>query len=384
MNHLFPPKKPLPFRVFGQLRISFKWPNTLKLVLLSLSYLIINYSCLDQIDIDIPSGQSNALTIQAKLIYGTPSVFQLEIRRLFTFNIDNVRGINAEQVVLKNSQGQSIEITQTGIGLYSDILNPDDPNFLINFDNTYAIEVKLGDGEVYTSTLEPLIPVPRIDSVSFEKITVRPANPIDETDDSLVDVVAFSASTPLNIPETNDPSRLRWVIERTFKFTEFPVPGQQRKTCYITNPMGIYEPVLYDATILDLDYLEKIPLVRDLADFPFVEGYYSTIYQESLSEGAFTYFSQIEASITRQGDMFEAPAGGLFSNISNERDDKERVFGYFYVTQVDTIRQYVSPDFLMNFDTFCLRPFTTGVPDGCLDCLIELGSTIEPPSWWIE
>ncbi len=344
----------------------------------------VGTSCLDQIDLEVPRGASEAVVLQGKLTYGNPSTFRLEIQRVFAFNGDNSTGVNASSVRLMNSAGQSLEIDRLADGLYVASLDPNDPNFEIDFEQTYSIEVRLFDGETYASRPEPMIRVPEMDSISFAKTTILTPNPDDEGDPNPVDFVAFSINTPIRVPGTSEASRLRWDMERTYKITERPTFGQERKTCYITNAQGIFQPVNFDATGQDLDYLSDLALVNDVATFPFIEGYYSTVYQESLSEGAFTYFSQIESSITREGDMFEAPAGRIFTNLYNINDESTPVYGYFYATQRDTIRQFVSPDFLMNYDTLCLRVFDMDVPDVCVDCTTELGSQALAPSWWVE
>ncbi|MEO0339151.1 MAG: DUF4249 family protein [Bacteroidota bacterium] len=357
---------------------------TLTPLFLVLFFVGIGTSCLDPIDLDLPSGASDAVVLQGKLTYGNPSIFQLNIRRIFAFNAENTSGVNASRVTLKNNQGQNLNIDRIGDGVYIVALDPNDPDFEINFENTYSIEVQLFNGEIYASSPERLIAVPQMDSISFAKTTIQTPDPDNEGETNPVDFVEFSINTPLTVPGTNERSRLRWDMERTYKITERPAFGQIRKTCYITNAQGIFQPVSFDATDQDLDYLSSLALVNDVATFPFIEGYYSTVYQESLSEGAFTYFSQIESSITREGDMFEAPAGRIFTNLFNINDESDPIYGYFYVTQRDTIRQYVSPDFLMNYDTLCLRMFDMDVPDVCVDCLTEGGSEAVAPSWWVE
>ena len=83
--------------------------------------------------------------------------------------------------------------------------------------------------------------------------------------------------------------------------------------------------------------------------------------------------------------MFEAAPGRLKTNISNPEEDDDNITGYFYATEIDTFRIYVSPAFADFPDTLCIPlPDMVQEPHVCLDCLVEPRSTMDKPFYWPE
>jgi len=162
------------------------------------------------------------------------------------------------------------------------------------------------------------------------------------------------------------------------------------KTCYISEPGDVTNVKLVNGPLLQQDRIENFTVLVDPADqYYYAEGFYLNVYQESLNEGAFTYWQQVSELIDRTGSLFEIPAGQLISNLRNVGDEKEEVIGYFYATQRDTIRVYVSPDQAGNPGTYCppSGPPSPGseCPDElCCDCLSADNSQQKRPIWWEE
>jgi len=105
-----------------------------------------------------------------------------------------------------------------------------------------------------------------------------------------------------------------------------------------------------------------------------------------LSQGAFEYLEQIKTITDLSGNFFEDPPGKIIGNFQNINDPDEEVFGYFYATQTDTVRSFVSTT---DYEARPECPGTGAVNDPsisrkCFDCLLEINSTTTKPDYWIE
>ena len=111
-----------------------------------------------------------------------------------------------------------------------------------------------------------------------------------------------------------------------------------------------------------------------------------------MSEGAYNYWNQISQVIDRDGNMFEPPAGRILSNFRNVEDNSqaENAYGYFFATQIDTSRLYVAPEDVGAPTAYCPWPVAQISSPGscprfpCCDCLLENGSQLSKPTYWVN
>jgi hypothetical protein len=98
------------------------------------------------------------------------------------------------------------------------------------------------------------------------------------------------------------------------------------------------------------------------------------------------YWNQVNTVVSREGDIFQDPVGKVPSNFKNADTDDEDVFGFFYATEQEVIRIFVSPEEANNPNKWCPQPLTEGgqAPSDCCDCSTEIGSSTFKPSWWIQ
>lgn len=341
-------------------------------------------SCLDPIDLAPPDGLEDALVVQGLLLKGSPNRIEIQISRLFNFTTSSFSRVNPLKGYLIDEDGNRLELERKGEGLLRLNIPDNHPDFSIKYNRSYSIELQMPDGSVIVSGLEPLIPVTRVDSIHSEVVTKFVPNLLDRDQSILDTFIRFSVDTQLKLEDQADYARFRWIGDRTYKITELPQFDPPRDTCYISEATDIFQPRLYDANVLKNDYLNQQVVYDQSLNYKMAEGYIFSIYQESLSEGAFTYWNQIDQLLNRTGDMFETPAGIPFTNISYKEEQKQRLYGYFYCTERDTMRRYMSPMSVPPRDSFC--PMFIGepqIPSICFECEIEPRTTISPPSFWI-
>lgn len=361
--------------------------RNLYLIISYLILLFISPACLDQIDLSIPSKLQDGLVIQAKVVKGEPHQVEVRISQLYNFDVNSLTFVDADQVLLVHENGNQIEIPKL-FNIYRTSIPADEADFPIDYFTSCHLEVYLADGRIIRSHPESLLPIPPIDSINYDlQLDYQAERGKDEF--SLDTFAHFYVNMPLTTELSQQASRLRFELARSFKFTERvwpPDSPEQRDTCFITSKVAVTKPLILDGVEYPQDYLQNQFIYSELTNsYYFTEGYYLHVYSESLTETAFQHFDQIFQSVNRTGDMFEAPAGPVYSNLFNLEDKTDPVYGYFYMTERDTFRQYVPPSFLNYPDTFCLLPLfteSTPYPEICENCLIEAGSTFDQPSWW--
>jgi len=128
--------------------------------------------------------------------------------------------------------------------------------------------------------------------------------------------------------------------------------------------------------------LEDFVLTEVAISKNYTEGSYFQVVQQSLSAGALEYFSEVDMLISREGGIFDPPAGQILTNFERSSTSASEVFGYFYLTETDTIRVFVNPDNLNVGATVC--ECKRGFFDICDDCPNSLSGTVIKPDWWID
>ncbi len=361
----------------------------LKVLLGMTIFTLLQVSCLDKIEIVIPKAVRDGLVIEGKLTQGEPSHVLISITRIFDFTANSRKPVNVREVFLFDDQDNRIEIPERLTGVYE--LDLDRSVFPVEVGRSYGITIATQDGRQLRSALDPLLAVPKAESISLVETTREVTNSIGEPED--VPYFEFSVETPAGSSEPGKKARLQWEFERTYKLTDSPqivAPGEP-KTCFITEAVEVQDISILDVNLLTGTDRVQFPVFETPINFRFAEGFYLTIYQQSLSEGAYNYWSQVSQVLERTGNMFETPAGKIRSNISNvEEGSEDEIFGYFYATQRDTIRLFVSPETANNPAKFCPGPPSIAPPGGgcprvpCCDCLVERGSSSVKPSFWID
>lgn len=343
-------------------------------------------TCLDPIDLEIPEGFDNTLVIQGALTKGTPSLFELTVSRLFDFTPESVERVNVRAVILTDESGNSVEIDRVGTGFYKKTFEAGNPDMDIEVGKSYKINFSTFDGRSYESKFEPLVDVPKIDSISFEPIPVEFVftDGVTTKQDS---VVRFSINTPLTPASSASNVSLLWNLRETFRVTDQGDFGSPAKTCYVTEELEVNQVKTFDGLNNGANRLDNFTIHDHTFNARLAEGAYFEVIQSGLSLGAFEYWNQISQVLDRDGNMFETPAGRIVTNFFNTEESSEQVFGYFYATNTDTARVFVSPQVANNPRTLCppLGMSDNPCPEPlCCDCLDSEISTLTRPAYWTE
>ena len=362
--------------------------NPFKYIYSLLIFSILLVNCQEKIDFEPPKSIKNAIFIEGKLTKGTPSTVFVKIGQVFNFSA-NPSLLLAQSVHLMDESGQSLELKSREQGIFKLTILDDHPTFKIAYNKAYKLRVQLNNQEIYESAYDTLYQVPEIADLKIKKVSKKVIFPDGKQETQ--EILAFLVSTPM-ISTNNTRPHLLWELESVFEQSDLPFgPGvrpclatsQEPKTCYIwINPIENYRSL--NTKLLSRDALIDYTVYEadNTNTFVFSEGYYLTLYQQSLSDEAYEYWSQTSQLTNRNGSIFEAPSGKIVTNFRNENNPKDEVFGFFFATESNLRRIYVAPEEANNPRSHC--PPVGGHSALCDNCLCWQNSTTEKPDWWVE
>ena len=349
----------------------------------------IVYGCLDVIDIEVSGEAREKLVIQGHLIVGDPSLVQVKVSKLFDFTATSKRPTTARQVSLIDENGRSIVLKSLGQGDYAISIPRDYPDFSVELGRFYRLRLETFDGRIFESDPEKGLAVPRMDDLSFQ--LVQGQWPDATGGFRPQELIRYTIDTPLRTSEQDDDLHLRWQTEWTFKVQDSPYQHWiEQKTCYVTQQLDVTALDIFAPRAYETDYLFDHVVYENAITRNYGEGLVFTVIQQSMDENAYNYFDQVAQNTFREGSMFERPPGTLVSNIHNITDAEDAPFGYFFVTQQDTLHTYVRPEAVGSPPHYCPPPGGILTMSGycadfiCCDCLSVDNSTVTKPDFWEE
>jgi len=324
-------------------------------------------ACIEPLNIDFRGESFQRLVINGEIEIGDSETrLIVKLTNLDGFS-SSLQALSGAVVTVYDSNNNEYELARTDNATYDNTVPTSQPggiNFAVG--ETYVLEVKLIDGTVYRSTPEKALDVSDVERIDF---SINNNTAVRSIDYSVV------ANTDVNGVK----NRMKWDIERTFKFTDC-----DSIVCYLTNPQGIRNALITPPEEINQDQVrfvvEGVPL-GGLAR----EGHYLAVRQKALSPGAADYWTQVNLSINRDGDMFEPVAGKTVSNLSNINDENELVDGYFHVSKVQIERVFVSAEEQGFTTPYCPQFNQIGRKvDICNDCTQISGAKLLKPVWYID
>ncbi len=351
---------------------------------------VLLYGCFDEIQLDVPDLEGQKIVIEGSAIKGDET---LEV--LFSVRTPASAASNNEPSTIIPISGAHLIINDLAFPEYqlfndSTMLLPltlFEPLVTIDNGSTFQLAVQLPDGRNYESAPEVLFPVTEPEQVDVELI-VRPevnssGNVVNRN------FVEISISTPL-INAIGEKAFLRWEMDAIYRFVEAPPPDdnpfEQMLTCYVPRNIGLNNVVVFNGRKSTDNRLTRFPLIEEPVTHQFAHGFLVSVFQQSLSPSAFEYWDQVQRNNTQSGGLFDPVPGEVISNISNVNDSEEKVLGFFYVTQADTIHRLIKTQEAGRPRGFCFgQEFLEDPDDGiCQNCLEIRGATLEQPDYWID
>ena len=245
----------------------------------------------------------------------------------------------------------------------------------------------IAEDQTYISPILTIKEVPSPDSLSITTLTRHVINQSGNIVNQ--QFVKLHVHTPL-INRNNELTSLFWSVTSAYRFTEGQRddPLHVPKVCYVSysshqNEVKIVSPQDYPGA----QYVGPIEVAEEAVDHKYGQHLYHTVVQKSIGDKAYEYWQEVKSSNERSGNIYDVFPGKIRTNIINEADSDEIVYGFFQVSEVDTIRIRIMPGqvgFPKSQCAFWMEPelIVPDDPDPCFDCLNLHTSTLMPPHYW--
>lgn len=341
-------------------------------------------SCIDIISLDTPELNPQKIVIQASVKKGNPSLIEVYINQSAEFvKIASGIQISGASVKLLDEAQRSILIPEQKPGFYK--LNwTNNTDFDIEVGKSYQLHVEHPDGNIYQSDFDRIHAVPEAKGIN---IGLETRDVLNEQENIITtQFIKFLMETSLKHPVEENKAYLKWDMEGVYQYLELPapIPIPGPKTCYIYESIGLDKVNIFNGFETSTPELENHLLFEEPINGSYSVGYYLTVYQQSLSKTSYEYWEQVREVSAREGSLFESPPGKIKSNIYNINDETEQVLGYFYTTEIDTIRRLIRASDV-NYPKQPCTGFTyEEAPNTCRNCLLWPNSTTRKPSFWVD
>jgi hypothetical protein len=241
-------------------------------------------------------------------------------------------------------------------------------------------------------------PVPAIDSIYYEKMTLKEIDGISAQEGCQV---YLNTHDP-----TNQTKFYRWEYSETW---EFVLPYYvANKICWVSASSDLIN--IKNTTVLEEDRIDRYPLnfISNQTDRLNVK-YSILVNQYSLNEDEYLYWEKLQNLSEQVGGLYDIIPSSIPSNVYCLDDPNEKVLGYFSVSANSSKRIFIKDRFAGLINLYATCPADTvslgfpipnlnstvwiieehGMPDpyrvltynrGCADCTVR-GTTKEPDFW---
>jgi hypothetical protein len=250
----------------------------------------------------------------------------------------------------------------------------------------------------YESFPMEMKPVPAIDSIYYEKMTLKEIDGISAQEGCQV---YLNTHDP-----TNQTKFYRWEYSETW---EFVLPYYvANKICWVSASSDLIN--IKNTTVLEEDRIDRYPLnfISNQTDRLNVK-YSILVNQYSLNEDEYLYWEKLQNLSEQVGGLYDIIPSSIPSNVYCLDDPNEKVLGYFSVSANSSKRIFIKDRFAGLINLYATCPADTvslgfpipnlnstvwiieehGMPDpyrvltynkGCADCTVR-GTTKEPDFW---
>jgi hypothetical protein len=225
-------------------------------------------------------------------------------------------------------------------------INTNDANNNLNYES-YALEMK---------------PVPPIDSVYYEKKTIKEIGGIPSEEGCQVYLNTFDPA--------NQCKFYRWDYTETWEF-HLPYWVPPNRVCWITNKSNVIN--IKNTSVLTEDRIIHYPInfISNETDRLNV-NYSILVNQYSLNEDEYFYWQKLQSITENVGSLYDITPASIPSNIFCIENPNETVLGYFSVSAISSQRIFIKDRFSGFADLYTK----------CNDDTIFNGDPVLYTIWW--
>lgn len=276
--------------------------------------------------------------------------------------------VTGARVQVEGSDNSTYPLTEQGNGLYSADSLP------LNAALRYRLRINTSDGASYLSDYVNYKPTPPIDSVNW----VQSANGVN---------IYVNTHDP-----ANSTRYYQWSYDQTYQYTaaeqsEFMYNAAENDVIPRPDSLQIFncwkdEPsttiVIGTSSKLAQDEIYRFPLVQIPPNSqPLSILYTIVVTQNSLTDSAYGYLSQMQQNTESLGSIFDAQPTQLTGNIHCLSNPAEQVIGYISAGTIQQQRIWISYKQLKNWDYIfeCAQQdiIVSPKPDSLIKYFLDLG-----------
>jgi hypothetical protein len=301
--------------------------------ILFVSIILLFSSCITQF---IPqTTEDSELLVVEGLITDKPEANTIKLSRPYHLGMSNIaRPITGCDVRITDDFDQSFSFNETTPGTYTS--DPATFQGIIGRFYTLHISTNVTNNNLhYESIPMELKPVPPIDSIYYEKITLQES-----------DAASGGQEGCQIFLDTRDPKNeckfYRWEYSETWEFRlPYMVPNS---VCWISNNSDVIN--IKNTSIIEEDRINKYPLalVSNLTDRLRVK-YSILVNQYSLNEDEYLYWEKLQNISEQVGGLYDMIPSAIPSNVYCLDDPNQKVLGYFSVSANSSRRIFIRDRF---------------------------------------
>ena len=345
--------------------------------------------------------ETQEMLVVEGIITDQPGVNVVKLSRSVPLNEESSSNpVKGCTVTIDDDAGNSFNLTETAAGTYV----TDTSEFQGIIGRKYQLKIKVNSSSSpvrsYESALMEMKPVPPIDSLYYEKVTLK----------QRADLTPVMQGCRIFL-DTHDPSGIceyyRWDYKETWKFR---VPYDiTNDICWISNSSS--EINIKTTASLSENRVNKFPVIfiSNTSD-RLNEKYSLLVNQYSLTEDEYDYWSKLQIISEEAGSLYDITPSSITGNIYCIDDPGEQVLGYFSVSAKTSKRIFIEDNFaglpnlylkcatdtVFNNDTipglnqyiWVIMTFDYAMPpykilttyETCADCTVR--GTKTKPVWW--
>jgi hypothetical protein len=378
--------------------------NKRSLILL-LPVLLFPASCITQF---IPqTHEDKQLLVVEGLITNLPGPNIIKLSKSLPLgSVNSANPVSGCSLTITDDLFNIYNLSETSPGTY--VTNPSE--FQGSISRFYTLHINTpgpidnsGEFHSYASNPVEMKPVPVIDSVYYEKVTIEKSTSGSEGIEGCR--ILLDTHDP-----TNQCKYYRWEFDETWKIDiPYAVPN---KICYVSATSSIIN--IKNTSVFTDDKIEKYPLYFISNQTDRLKIRYSILVKQySLNEDEYQYWEKLQNLSEQAGGLYDVIPSAVSSNVFCIDDPNQKVQGYFSVSASTSKRIFIHAHFAGQPDPYsfdrCIAdtifasdpiPPTIGtsawiimtnflppykiytISKGCYDCTVR--GTTTPPDFWSD
>ncbi len=301
--------------------------------ILLVSIILLFSSCITEF---IPkTTEDQELLVVEGLITDKPEANTIKLSRSFHLGGFNVpKPLTGCDIRISDDLGQSFSFSETTPGTYTS--DPAKFQGIIGRFYTLHVSTNVTNNNLnYESIPMELKPVPPIDSVYYEKVSI--------VESSNVSAGQEGCQVYLDThDQTNQCKFFRWEYTETWEFRlPYLVPNS---ICWLSSNSNVIN--IKNTSVFEEDRINRYPLnfISNLTDRLRVK-YSILVNQYSLNEDEYLYWEKLQNISEQVGGLYDVIPSAIPSNVYCLDDPNQKVLGYFSVSANSSRRIFIKDQF---------------------------------------